>query len=405
MPLFHYTARNKQGTKLTGEMQAGSCQEIAQQLNKNGITPIEINWVKKAQSKAFMSWRGGLETPKPTELITFSYQMFTLMKAGVPINRALRSLEKSAHNPSLLMILSNIIKCLEMGKTLSTALSLQPTVFSNFFVNIIRIGENTGSLDESFLRIAKYLELEKNTREQIKAALRYPIIVIIGISIAIVVASVVVIPKFAAIFAQAKVDLPLQTRIILAISDFMVASWPILLIGSLIIGVAIRFWLHTQRGRYQWDKFKLRLPIIGSIITRALLGRYARVFSVTLTSGIPLIQALTDAAQAVDNTYMSTFILQMRHGIERGETLTRTAQASGLFTPLILQMIEVGEETGKIDSLLLQVAEVYEREVDYATKNLSVLIEPILLVIIGIMVLILALGVFLPMWDLVSVYK
>jgi len=234
-----------------------------------------------------------------------------------------------------------------MGQTLSTALSHQPTVFSNLFVNIIRIGENTGSLDEAFLRIAKYLELEKNTREQIKAALRYPIIVIIGISIAIVV----------------------------------------------------------QPGRYQWDKIKFRLPIIGSIITRALLGHYARVFSVTLASGVPLIQALTDVAQAVDNAYMSTLILQMRNGIERGETLTNTAQASGLFTPLILQMIEVGEETGKIDSLLLQVAEVYEREVDDAPKNLSVLIEPILLVVIGAMVLILALGVFLPMWDLVSVYK
>jgi len=403
MPFFHYTARNKQSTKLTGEMQAGSCQEVARQLNKSGITPIEINLVKKPQASS--SWRGKLETPNSTELIAFCYQMFTLMQAGVPIIRALRSLAKSELNSSFSIILSNIIKILERGQTLSTALSHQPTVFSNLFVNIIRIGENTGSLDKAFLHIAKYLELEKNTREQIKAALRYPIIVIIGISIAIVIASVVVVPKFAAIFAQAKVDLPLQTRIILAISDFMVVYWPILLIGSLIIGLTIRLWLHTQQGRYQWDKFKLRLPIIGSIITRALLGRYAQIFSVTLASGVPLIQALTDVAQAIDNTYMSTLILQMRNGIERGETITNTAQASGLFTPLILQMIEVGEETGKIDSLLLQVAKVYEREVDYATKNLSVLIEPILLVVIGAMVLILALGIFLPMWDLVSVYK
>ena len=403
MPLFHYTARNQQGTKLTGEMQAGSCQEVARQLNKNGITPIEINLVKKPPASA--SWREKLETPNPMELITFSHQMFTLMKAGVPIIRALRSLAKSEHNSSLSIVLSNIIKHLEMGQTLSSALSQQPNVFSNLFINIIRIGENTGHLDEAFLRIAKYLELEKNTREQIKAALRYPITVIIGISIAIVVASVVVVPKFAAIFAQAKVELPLQTRLILGISDFMVNYWPILLIGLLIISVSIRLWLNTKIGRYQWDKFKLRLPIIGSIINRALLGRYARVFSVTLTSGVPLIQALSDVAQAVDNTYMSTLILQMRNGIERGESLTHTAQASGLFTPLILQMIEIGEETSKIDSLLLQVAEVYEREVDYATKNLSVLIEPILLVIIGTMVLILALGVFLPMWDLVSVYK
>jgi MSHA biogenesis protein MshG len=260
-------------------------------------------------------------------------------------------------------------------------------------------------LAEAFLRIANYLESERHTREQIKAALRYPIIVIIGISIAIIITSVVVVPNFAAIFIQAKVDLPLQTRIILAISDFMVAYWLILLISGLIIGVAIKLWLHTQLGRYQWDKFKLHLPIIGSIIRRALLGRYARVFSVTLASGVPLIQALTDVAQAVDNAYMSTLILQMRNGIERGETLTHTAQASGLFTPLILQMIEVGEETGNIDNLLLQVAEVYEREVDYATKNLTVVMEPILLVIIGMMILILAFGIFLPMWNLISVYQ
>lgn len=403
MPLFYYTARNKQGTKLTGEMQASSSQEVARQLNQKGIIPIEINLVKKPQTSP--SWRARLETPKPTELITFCHQMYTLMKAGVPIIRALRSLTKSASHASLSTILSNIINNLEMGQTLSTALSHQPSVFSSLFVNIIRIGENTGKLDDAFLRIAKYLEFEKNTREQMTAALRYPIIVMIGISIAIIVASVVVVPKFSTIFAQAKVELPLQTRIILGISDFMIAYWPLLLIGSLMIGVAIRFWLHTQRGRYQWDKIKLRLPIIGSIITRALLGRYARIFSVTLASGVPLIQALTDVAQAVGNAYMSALILQMRNGIERGETLSHTAQASGLFTPLILQMIEVGEETGKIDSLLLQVAEVYEREVDYATKNLSVLMEPILLVIIGVMVLFLAIGIFLPMWDLVSVYQ
>lgn len=403
MPLFYYTARNKQGTKLTGEMQADSAPEVARQLQQNGITPIEINLVKK--SPVSLSWQGRSETLTSMELITFCYQMFTLMKAGVPIIRALRSLIKSENNSNLSIILSNIIKSLEMGQTLSTALSHQPSVFSNFFINIIRIGENTGRLDEAFLRIAKYLELEKNTREQIKAALRYPIIVLIGITIAIVIASVVVIPKFATIFAQANVDLPWQTRTILAISDFMVAYWLTLLIGSLMIGVAIRLWLHTQQGRYQWDKFKLGLPIIGSIITRALLGRYARIFSVTLASGVPLIQALTDVAQAVDNAYMSTIILQMRNGIERGETLTHTAQASGLFTPLILQMIEVGEETGKIDSLLLQVAEVYEREVNYATKNLNVLIEPILLAIIGVIVLILAIGLFLPMWDLASMHK
>ncbi|HEC85989.1 MAG: hypothetical protein DRR08_12520 [Candidatus Parabeggiatoa sp. nov. 2] len=162
MPLFHYTARNKQGTKLTGDMQAGSCQEVARQLNKNGITPVEINFVKKPQTS--VSWRKKLETPNPTELITFCHQMFTLMKAGVPIIRALRSLAKSEHNSSLSIILSNIITNLEMGQPLSTALSHHPTVFSNLFVNIIRIGENTGSLDQAFLRIAKYLELEKTAK-------------------------------------------------------------------------------------------------------------------------------------------------------------------------------------------------------------------------------------------------
>ncbi len=404
MPLFHYTARNKQGESLKGTIQATTRQEVAQQLSKTGIMPIEIDFAKEPSQNILthLLWN---HPPTLSDKVIFSYQMYTLIKAGVPLIRAMRGLAKSVYNRRLSAALSDISNNLEIGQELSTALSHHPSIFSNMYVNMVRIGENTGHLSDAFFRIAKYFELEKNTREQIKTGLRYPVTVIIVIIIAIAILSVKTIPVFAKVFAQAKIELPWQTRLIIEISDFMVVYWPILLATNLIISVIVILGLYSNWGRYQWDKYKLRLPIFGLIMTRGILGRYARALSVALASGVPLISALTDAAGAVDNAYLSEQILQMRHSIECGQTFTHTVQASGLFTPLILEMIEVGEETGKIDTLLSEVADFYEHEVEQTIKNMAVLIEPILFAGLSVIVLILAFGVFLPMWDLMSVYK
>jgi MSHA biogenesis protein MshG len=288
---------------------------------------------------------------------------------------------------------------------LSSSLARHPHIFTSLFISMVRVGEETGRLDESFLRITQYLEREKETRERIKTALRYPVFVIIAIGIALAIINIWVIPVFAGLFEKAGVPLPWQTRVLLAISAFFVAWWPVMLGGIIGAIFGFRLYIKTDNGRYWWDRNKLKIPLVGDIIMRATLARFARAFSMALTSGVPLIQAMTVVARSVDNEFIAEYILNMRNGIERGESLTRTATLTNIFTPLVLQMLAVGEETGKVDDLLADVADYYEREVDYDIKNLSSAIEPIMIVIIGIMVLILALGVFLPMWDLATVIR
>ncbi|WP_258868953.1 type II secretion system F family protein [Alkalilimnicola ehrlichii] len=250
--------------------------------------------------------------------------------------------------------------------------------------------------------MARHLELDQDNRQQVKTALRYPLLVLFAIAVAMVVINIFVIPAFSSVFSGFNVDLPLPTRVLLAVSGFMV-DYGLLLAALLALGgVGGACYLRTEAGAYRWDRLKLRLPIAGSLIRRATLGRFARSAAMALRSGVPLLQALTLVARAVDNRYVEAHILGMRSGVERGETLTRTAQGTGMFTPLVVQMLSVGEETGQVDDMLEQVAEFYEREVEHDLKRLNTYIEPVLIGAIGGMVLVLALGVFLPMWDLAS---
>ncbi len=388
-----------------GIVESGSIDAVASQLLNTGITPVDIRETKKTRQTASLLTRLNSQAPGLDDLILFSRQMYTLMKAGIPMVRTMTGLIQSTRNQKMVAALRDVLSMVESGRDLSSSLARHPQIFTTLFVSMVRVGEETGRLDESFLRVSAYLEREKDTREQIKAAIRYPVFVIFAIGIAITIINIWVIPAFAGLFANAKVELPWQTQLLMATSDFMLAWWPAILVG---IGGAIvwfRVWTNTERGRYWWDRNKLKLPLVGSIIRRAILARFARAFSMSLTSGVPLVQALTVVARSVDNEYIGEHILSMRNGIERGENLTRTATMTGMFTPLVLQMLAVGEETGGVDELLSEVADYYEREVDYDIKGLSSAIEPILIVAIGIMVLILALGVFLPMWDLMSVFK
>ena len=270
---------------------------------------------------------------------------------------------------------------------------------------IVHVGENTGKLDESFLQLSEYLEREQETRKQLKAATRYPMFVIIALVIALVIMNLKVIPIFSSMFEKFNAELPPMTLFLLAMSDFFINYWPHMLValaGSIVLG---RRYLATEAGRYRWDKAMVKLPIVGSIIERTLLGRFARSFSMMTRSGVPLTSALNLVADAVANSYMSDKIVGMRRNIEKGESLSRVAASSTLFTPLVLQMINVGEETGRVDELLSEVAEYYEREVDYDLKSLTSKIEPILIAIVAGMVLVLALGIFTPMWDMMGAYQ
>ncbi len=407
MANFKYRGRDGGGGVVEGVLEASSSDAVASQLLASGITPVDI--AEHAAAGGGQDALAGLralltrKSPDLEDLILFSRQMYTLMRAGVPINQAMSGLARSSRNPVLVEALGDIQRDLESGRDFSTALSRRPEIFSSLFINTVRIGENTGRLDEALLRLSDYLELERDTRARIKSALRYPVFVVLAIGLAIMIINVVVIPQFARVFERAGVELPWATRTLIGTSNFFVEYWLLIVVLIVAAVFAARAWVRTPNGRFVWDRYKLRMPIIGSILYRATLGRFARSFSMSLAAGVPLTQALGVVARAVDNEYIGSRIVEMRVGVERGDSLTRSAAQTAMFSPLVLQMLSVGEESGAIDDLLSEVAGFYEREVDYDIKNLAQAIEPILIIVMAALVLILALGVFLPMWDLASV--
>ncbi len=407
MPLFQYKGRNQRGEAVQGHLEAVSSDAVAVQLMNSGVIPIDIG-VTQAREDVFAALRARIVASTRitlTDLSLFSRQMYTLLKAGVPIMQALRGLRESTQNPALAKVIIGIGESLDTGLDLTGALRRHPRVFSSLYVNMVQVGETTGSLQEVFLQLAVYLEREKDTRDRIKSATRYPIFVVAAIFIAIFIINLFVIPTFAKVYSGFKIELPLATKILIATSNFTVAYWPAIVMGAITAIFSIRYYIRTPEGRYRWHKMKLGIPVVGKVIYKATLGRFSRALAVMMKSGVPLVQGMTVVSRAVDNDYISDRIVQMRDGVERGETIARTAAATGMFPPLVIQMISVGEDTGSVDELMFNVADYYEREVDYDITNLSTAIQPILIVFLAIMVFILALGVFLPMWDLVQVAR
>ena len=406
MPRFKYHARSAAGALVEGAMEAASAGVVASQLAAGGAIPVRIaEEAAGSDSGSTRQWSLGGRRVDADDLILFCRQMYSLNKAGVPLLRALHGLADSAGKPVMMETLTAIQEDLEAGRDLTGALRRHPDIFPALMVNMIRVGESSGRLDQSFDEVAGYLDREKQTADQIKAALRYPSFVLAAIAVAITIITLFVIPAFEKLFRGQGAELPLPTRIILGISNFAVAWWWAVLLVLVAGFFAWRAWVGTEAGRLTWDHFKLRLPVIGGIIHRATLVRFARGFAMAFGAGVPLIQALGLTAQAVGNQFVATRLGKLRHGVERGDTLTRSAAASEMFTPLVLQMLAVGEETGSIDTMLVEVGDFYSREIAYDISRLSSAIEPILIVVIGAMVLVLALGVFLPMWNMASVMR
>ena len=402
MPFFSYKARNARGDLIEGIQEGPDSAAVADMLFNSGATPVDISPSAKGPAEQGESLLERMQRQKITavDVMLYSRQMYTLLKAGVPIMRALAGLQESAHNKSMKKVLQDMRESLDSGRELSAAMRRHPEVFSLFYVSMVRVGEATGMLEEIFLRLFYYLEFEKSTKDKIKAAMRYPSFVIIAMVAAMAIINLFVIPAFAKVYKGFGAELPLMTKILIASSDFTVQYWPLMLLAMVAAFYGFRLYVNSPSGRYQWDRIKLRLPVVGSIIEKATLSRFARSYSLTSRSGVPIVQGLSVVAQVVDNDFIARKIDNIREGVERGDSILRTAVASGVFTPVVLQMIAVGEETGELDELMQEVAEMYEREVDYEVDNLSAKIEPILIVGLGILVLILALGVFLPIWDL-----
>ncbi|WP_186175766.1 type II secretion system F family protein [Vibrio jasicida] len=405
MPTFRYQGRTLDGSSTSGKVEAVNSESAAEALMNKGIIPLNLRLEKEGvKSKVSLS---KLFVPAiPLEvIILFSRQLFSLTKAGVPLLRSMRGLLQNCENKQLKEALEDVVAELSNGRGLSSAMQSHTKVFSPLFVSMINVGENTGRLDEALLQLANYYEQELETRKRIKAAMRYPTFVIVFITIAMFILNILVIPEFASMFTRFGVELPLPTRVLIATSNFFVNYWGLLIAAIVGAFLIFRSWVATADGREKFDKLRLRLPIVGDIVNRAQLSRFSRTFSLMLKSGVPLNQSLALAGEALGNKFLENRILEMKSAIEAGSTISVTAINSKIFTPLVIQMIAVGEETGRIDELLLEVSDFYDREVDYDLKTLTARIEPLLLVIVAGMVMVLALGIFLPMWGMLDIIK
>ncbi len=401
MPMFSFKGRLPNGALTEGEMDSANSAAVAGVLMEKGITPLQI--VAKKQSVdviAVINKKLDLYRVSVEELLMFTRQMSALVRAGIPITRAIAGIRESIQNPLMIEALQDILEQLESGRNLSIAIARHPRVFSNLYVSMIQVGENTGQLDEAFAQMAAYIDRNRKMSHNISTALRYPVTVIIAIIIAMVIVNLFVIPKFASFFAANNLKLPWQTVFLLNTSHFFVTYWHWMLALLVLVWFVFKRYITSIDGRYRWHRFILKVPVVGDILLRAYLARFARSFAMAYGAGVPIVQGMGVISRSVGNDYIARHIAAMREGIERGETLTVTANRTGMFTPVVMQMFAVGEEAGNLEEMMTYIADFYEEEVDYDIKTLSDRLEPLIYVFVGALVLVLALGIFVPMWDI-----
>jgi MSHA biogenesis protein MshG len=408
MPYFDYYGRDTHGEKVSGMVEKNDQMSVANYLLQQDITPVSI--VIHKSNTNIIHWQA-LKSKlfsariSDEQLVMFCRQMYTINKAGIPLAQGIKSLSLSMSDGALRQALLDIVNRLQAGSGLSSALRHHGLLFNELFISMVQVGENSGNLDAVFLQLSHYIERDIDTRKSIVTATRYPSFVLGAMVAAMVIINIFVIPAFAAMFNRFKAELPLPTQFLIGLSTLFTEYWWLLLLISLAMLIAGYSWLKTPKGRHQWGYCRLKLPLIGSIVRKASLARYARSFSVMLKAGVPLTEAVGLCARIINNPYLATRIEQIKSGVERGDSLIRTHRRSDIFPPLILQMISVGESSGQVDTLLLEVADHYDREVNYDLKSLSSKIEPFLIVLMAFFVLILALGIFLPMWEMYNIQK
>jgi type II secretory pathway component PulF len=401
MPQYRYKARDKEGVLITGNMEAGRKEAVADQLSGMGYIPVLIEEQEEGLLAApdLSRW---FNKVRSHDLIVFSRQLATLLGAGVPFIQSLVSIEKQSENKRLKGAIADIRREVEAGSAFSDALANHPGVFSPMYVSMVRAGETGGILEEILNRLALLAEHDAETRARVKAAVRYPLIVVIAVVAAFVFLVSSVIPRFAGIFERFKTELPFPTRVLMGINYAFQHYWYLILLAIATIAGGTIWYLRTPAGRWQWDRVKLKIPIFGALFQKVAISRFARIFSSLQKSGLTMLLILDITADTVGNVAIARAIESMRESIRQGKTLAAPMEESGFFPPLVVQMVAIGEETGDIDVMLAKVSDYYDMEVEYTLRNLSTMIEPILLLMVGGMVLFMALGIFLPMWNMIS---
>ena len=399
MASFRYKARDRYGTAISGTMEADTQLTVAERLFEAGYVPIAIG--RRFELDLGRAFRG-LFRVKAEDRIFLTRQLATLVKVGIPILEGLDTLAKQAKNRVLQKAIVKVIQEVEAGSSLSDALGRHPRIFDEVYISTIRAGEAGGFLDLALERLASLLEREAETKAKIKAATRYPILVVVAIGIAFGIIITFVIPKFVQLFAAFRTALPLPTRIAVALNRFIQGSWPLLIGGAVAAIASFQLYVRTKDGRLRWDGLKLRFPILGPLILKLTISRFTHILGVLTRSGIPILKALELTSRAVGNAALSLAIEGIYQEVEKGKAIAEPMAQDPLFPPLVVQMVAVGEKTGELDNLLQKISEHYDMEADYTIRNLATALEPILLLFIGAMVFFLALSVFLPMWDMVK---
>ena len=398
MPLFKYKAISPSGVVIQDTMEAESAQIVAEKLDKQGYLPLRI-------SQGKIGKKLDISRVKLDEIIIFTRQLVTLLKAGIPLLSSLEALSEQTTSEKMKGIIREIYMDIEGGASLSEALAKHPRVFSRFYINSVRAGEASGSLDDVLERMGSTLQYEKERSSAVKSAMRYPLIVVIAICIAFVVMTTVVVPKFIPIFSKFGAELPLPTRILMGVSSFIKKYWYVLLSGLGGLSLGFMNYIKTDRGRYQWDSLKLKLPAIGPLVLKTSMSRFARMFETLNKSGLPILQTLDIVSKTVGNVVVGREVEKAIRGVRKGEGIAKPLKESKLFTPMVVRMIAIGEQSGSLDQMLASIAEHYDLEVDYALKKLTSMIEPLLTVGIGAVVLLFALAIFLPMWDMLGIIR
>ena len=407
MPSFKYRARDPEGKAITGLLEGEDKAAVAEQIQRLGYIPVGIELEQKevkAKKGMGANWADRfMRRVSANEIIYFNRQLALVLGAGVPLLSCLRLMAKQATNDRLRDILIGVSDDIEGGSDLSEALFHYPNVFSTLYVNMIRAGEASGQLESTLNRIAELQEYEFETRERMKAASRYPKLVIGTLIAAFFVVVTFVIPTFAKVFKEFGGELPLPTRIMIALDVFIKHYWAVSLLGIIGLVVAIVWWIRTKPGRYWFDRLKVRVPVFGSLISKFVLSRFSRIFATLNASGLPIMNTLEISTETVGNDYYARSLRRVSEEVKRGENLSDALARAEIFPPLLHQMVTVGENTGKLDEVLGKVSDYYNQEVDYAIKRFSTLIEPMLLMVLAAFVLFFALSVFLPLFNLAGV--
>src|SRR6266404_7697650 len=397
MPMFEYTARSQTGQIQKGQMDVASKDDVSAYLRKNRLILVSVREAPK-QIKFSL---GGARV-KTRDIVIFTRQFATMINAGLPLVQSLNILAAQTENKTLAEVTRAVVYDVESGNTLADAFSKHPEAFSALYVNMVAAGEAGGILDTILLRLATFLEKNDALVRKVKGAMIYPGVIMSVAGAAIAILLIFVIPTFQTMFASASLELPLPTRVVIGMSNFLIGYWwaMLLLVGAAVFG--IKSYYATPPGRLQIDALLLRTPVLGDVIRKSAVSRFTRTLGTLVSSGVSILEGLEITAKTAGNRVVQDAIMQSRSSIAGGDTIASPLQKSKVFPPMVISMIAVGEQTGGLDEMLSKIADFYDEEVDVAVSALLSVMEPAMIVILGVIVGGMVIAMYLPIYDMMS---